>query len=133
MTENGIKTSDVAEKIGCSRGTVRRWLREDDIRLSKLKAIADAYGLNLEIQYDYPKENRYKSLLECLRDEKMEQLGESFLLLALYYTKTSQKRLAELLGVSRRTIYKWINQGDMTLKQVYQVAEVLGWEVRIGK
>lgn len=53
---NGVSKSEVAEKLGLQYTGVQRWFKVDDIAISYIFAIADAFGWKVKIRADLKKE-----------------------------------------------------------------------------
>lgn len=62
LAMNGIESKDVAEKLGLNYTGVNKWFKVDDIALSYVFSIADAYGFKFHITVK-PNKKRGKEIV----------------------------------------------------------------------
>jgi len=82
------------------------------------RAYTFASGSNIEPQ-DFPARiHNYQPELEqsnqkaTTRWPTLQQLQQSYVQQVLEHTKGNKQQTAQLLGITRRTLYRWLEQGD---------------------
>lgn len=139
MNQLGLSTTDVANALGQSRQSVCRWFTNDDCMISKVHAIAEHYGYELQMSFDQDYEKKGKSWV------KIEQIinygniiGEEFvphrltpLNIALARSGISKTQLASDLGLTWQNVSRWFKESvdDTSMKHIYEIAELYNWQI----
>lgn len=137
MNRLGLSTSDVAERVGLTKGAVIRWLKVDDTSLSKIDKLAESCGYEFQIYYSIPMPvDEHSDITIDPITPANENFGIhskrlAFLRRAMQIGGVTNQQLADDMSLSRNSIQHWIRQDDMTFRYIYQIARTYGWKVKI--
>lgn len=131
MTQMGLSTKTVAEAIGITPTGVRRWLQVDDMMVSNLYKVADAYGYDIKIKLvPLKKENTEDSGIEIqMGNRPTKRLG--FIDVAMKQSRVPRSELAARLGITPAGMRFWMHNDDTFMSWIYKVAEALDMKVAI--
>lgn len=125
---SGVNIQDLAKRIGITKTSIHHWFSCDDIRLSKLDAVATALGYDLQIcidrkPYQLGDENPAYFSFEQMRNMKLDRL--IFLKRAIKASGMTKVRFAEKIGLSKEAITYWYASDDITLRRLVACADIL--------
>ena len=76
MRQLGISKKDLASKLGVSRNTIFKWLKDPDLTYEKIKRIGDAIDYDFSMLFpDYPYVTRTKHLMLHVNEPESEYTG----------------------------------------------------------
>ena len=133
MEETGLTTASVAELVGISRQAVYYWFKKDNVRISMIYKLFEAYGYKIEFDLikDRPTEGEpAKVEMEVEREKKTGKKLE-FLASALKRYNIYREDISPKMGIGNTTIYYWLSHDDVFISYIYQLAEVAGLRVSI--
>lgn len=114
INELGMSKSEFAKKIGVLQPNVGRILESDNIKTDKLVEISNALGFNFFQLY---------SSNGC---EKTTLLNVKTVRQLVFDKGISEIDLASRLGITRSELAEIFDGGDLSLKLVEKMAEILG-------
>ena len=133
MEETGLTTASVAELVGISRQAVYYWFKKDNVRISMIYKLFEAYGYKIDFDLikDRPTEGEpAKVEMEVEREKKTGKKLE-FLASALKRYNIYREDISPKMGIGNTTIYYWLSHDDVFISYIYQLAEVAGLRVSI--
>lgn len=114
INELGISKSEFAKKIGVLQPNVGRILESDNIKTDKLVEISNALGYN------------FFQLYSSNGSEKTTLLNVKTVRQLVFDKGISEIDLASRLGITRSELAEIFDGGDLSLRLVEKMAEVLG-------
>lgn len=114
INELGMSKSEFAKKIGVLQPNVGRILESDNIKTDKLVEISNALGFN------------FFQLYSSNGSEKTTLLNVKIVRQLVFDKGISEIDLASKLGVTRSVLANIFDGGDLSLRLVEKMAEVLG-------
>lgn len=114
INELGMSKSEFAKKIGVLQPNVGRILESDNIKTDKLVEISNALGFNFFQLYS----SNGSEKTTLLNVKKVRQL--------VFDKGISEIDLASRLGITRSDLAEIFDGGDLSLRLVEKMAEVLG-------
>ncbi len=134
MEETGLTTATVAELVGISRQAVYYWFKRDDVRLSMIYKLFEAY--NYRIEFDFIKERSTegeaaKVEMEVEREPETSGKRLAFLASALKRYSIYREEVQPKMNVGTTTIYYWLSHDDVFISYMYKFAEVTGLKFSI--
>ena len=132
MRLSGVTTSKAAELMGLTRQSVWHWFDRDDMKLSQLHKFFElcGYELTFSLSREVPREKSFVVVNMSVTSPDMgKRLG--FLKMALERYDISRDRLADLLGVGRSTVARWMTADDCFISNICKSAELLGLKLTI--
>ena len=133
MEETGLTTASVAELVGISRQAVYYWFKKDNVRLSMIYKLFEAYGYKIEFDLikERPVEGETARVeMEVEREQKSGKRLE-FLASALKRYNIYREEISPKMGIGGTTIYYWLSHDDVFISYIYQLAEVAGLKLTI--
>ena len=134
MNQTGLTTGDIAKGVGLLRNSVTRWFMVDDTTLSRIITAADYYGYDFIISYTVPMreiEGTRLVIEKPARPIKTSGKRLDFIREAMKSAAITNEALAQKLNVIRNTVQLWFKKDDITISNIYKIAESYGWEVNI--
>lgn len=126
---NYLSTPMIAEKMGISRQSVYYWLKKDDMMISTIYALFDAYGMKIRFELKEPgvKESALKIPVSGATSKK-PNIG----FFEAYLKRNGLKRIqvAELLGVKKCTVDHWFQFDDCFFSYICKFAQLNGLEMK---
>ena len=95
----------------------------DDTTLSRIITAADYYGYDFIISYNVPMREIEGTRLVI---ERLDFIRE-----AMKSAAITNEALAQKLNVIRNTVQLWFKKDDITISNIYKIAENYGGEVNI--
>ena len=114
INELGMSKSEFAKKIGVLQPNVGRILESDNIKTDKLVEISNALGFN------------FFQLYGSNGSEKTTLLNVKIVRQLVFDKGISEIDLASKIGVTRSVLTNIFDGGDLSLRLVEKMAEVLG-------
>lgn len=114
INELGMSKSEFAKKIGVLQPNVGRILESDNIKTDKLVEISNALGFN------------FFQLYGSNGSEKTTLLNVKIVRQLVFDKGISEIDLASKIGVTRSVLANIFDGGDLSLRLVEKMAEVLG-------
>lgn len=114
INELGMSKSEFAKKIGVLQPNVGRILESDNIKTDKLVEISNALGFN------------FFQLYSSNGSEKTTLLNVKTIRQLVFDKGISEIDLASRLGITRSELAEIFDGGDLSLRLVEKMAEVLG-------
>ncbi len=114
INELGMSKSEFAKKIGVLQPNVGRILESDNIKTDKLVEISNALGFN------------FFQLYSSNGSEKTTLLNVKTVRQLVFDKGISEIDLASRLGITRSELAEIFDGGDLSLRLVEKMAEVLG-------
>ena len=106
----------------------------DDTTLSRIITAADYYGYDFIISYTVPMreiEGTRLVIEKPSRPIKAPGKRLDFIREAMKSAAITNEALAQKLNVIRNTVQLWFKKDDITISNIYKIAENYGWEVDI--
>ena len=133
MEETGLTTASVAELVGISRQAVYYWFKKDNVRISMIYKLFEAYGYKIEFDLikERPTEGEPARVeMEVERESKTGKRLE-FLASALKRYNIYREEISPKMGIGTTTIYYWLSHDAVFISYIYQLAEMAGLKVSI--
>lgn len=134
MAIMNIKTPDIAKAIGVTRQSVHHWLTSDNIKLSTLEKIFEAYGFDTVCSYDELSSSKnnitVKSPISYSFD-KLEPPRLRFLSHAIRELGTNNKEVSEMAGLSCSAVSGYLMHDDINLARLVDISSHLGLTLHI--
>lgn len=136
MRELTITTRDIADAMHYTRSAVTRWLSVDDMRLSKVMEIAEAFGYEFIITYTVPYASAHNTNLLIDRyavngEKSLAEKRMTFLRFAIAQANITASDVAAAVGLQRQGVQRWFRQDDVNVRYIYELAEAMNWKVNI--
>lgn len=136
MSELNLNTNDIANALGFGRSAVTRWLSIDDMKLSKVHQIAEAFGYEFILTYSVPRPSPHHVNLLIDRyavngDKSIAESKMSFLRFAMAQARVTISEVAEAVELHRMGVSRWFKMDDVNMHYIYTIAEAFGWEVNM--
>ncbi len=134
MNQTGLTTGGIAKGVGLVRNSVTRWFMVDDTTLSRIITAADYYGYDFIISYTVPVreiEGTRLVIEKPARPIKAPGKRLDFIREAMKSAAITNEALAQKQNVIRNTVQLWFKKDDITISNIYKIAEGYGWEVNI--
>lgn len=134
MEETGLTTAAIAEMLGISRQAVYYWFKKDEVRLSMIYKLFEAY--NYKIEFDFIKERSSEGEparveMEVERPKLPGDKKLEFLASALKRYNISREDVQPKMNIGTTTIYYWLSHDDVFISYMYKFAEVTGLKFAI--
>ena len=133
MEETGLTTASVAELVGISRQAVYYWFKKDNVRISMIYKLFEAYGYKIEFDLIKVRPTEGEPARVEMEVERESKTGKrlEFLASALKRYNIYREEISPKMGIGITTIYYWLSHDDVFISYIYQLAEVAGLKVSI--
>ena len=133
MEETGLTTASVAELVGISRQAVYYWFKKDDVKISMIYNLFEAYGYKIEFDLIKERAADGEPARVEMAVERKQTTGKrlEFLASALKRYNIYREDISPKMGIGNTTIYYWLSHDDVFISYIYQLAEVAGLKVSI--
>ena len=133
MEETGLTTASVAELVGISRQAVYYWLKKDDVKISMIYNLFEAYGYKIEFDLIKERAADGEPARVEMAVERKQTTGKrlEFLASALKRYNIYREDISPKMGIGNTTIYYWLSHDDVFISYIYQLAEVAGLRLSI--
>lgn len=125
-----LTLNEVARECGVSSTAMSSSFITGDMRLSFIRKIADRCGYELEFyltrdknEVEYPEKRMMPGEVTVYSEKIISNLA--FLLVALKRYEISISKFSQLVPCAPTTIYSWLNNDDMYISRLYQLAYFL--------
>lgn len=124
---NATRTSVAAITETRSEETaLRAMLRNDNMMLSRARAIIAKAGFKLNVRYVFPEENQNNTIIIIEGASPTDKNPNiRFLLEALEKKKMTFKKLSEDININQGTIWCWVKVDDIRISYLPLIAEKL--------
>lgn len=133
MEETGLTTASVAELVGISRQAVYYWFKKDDVKISMIYNLFEAYGYKIEFDLIKERAADGEPARVEMAVERKQTTGKrlEFLASALKRYNIYREDISPKMGIGNTTIYYWLSHDDVFISYIYQLAEVAGLRLSI--
>ena len=133
MEETGLTTASVAELVGISRQAVYYWFKKDNVRISMIYKLFEAYGYRIEFDLIKERPTEGEPAMVEMKVEREKKSGKKleFLASALKRYNINREEIQPKMGIGTTTIYYWLSHDDVFISYIYQLAEVARLKVSI--
>ena len=133
MEEAGLTTASVAELVGISRQAVYYWFKKDDVKISMIYNLFEAYGYNIEFDLIKERPSEGEPARVEMEVQRKQTTGKrlEFLASALKRYNIYREDISPKMGIGNTTIYYWLSHDDVFISYIYKLAEVAGLKVVI--
>ena len=133
MEETGLTTASVAELLGISRQAVYYWFKKDDVKISMIYNLFEAYGYKIEFDLIKERAADGEPARVEMAVERKQTTGKrlEFLASALKRYNIYREDISPKMGIGNTTIYYWLSHDDVFISYIYQLAEVAGLRLSI--
>ena len=133
MEETGLTTASIAELVGISRQAVYYWFKKDDVKISMIYNLFEAYGYKIEFDLIKERAADGEPARVEMAVERKQTTGKrlEFLASALKRYNIYREDISPKMGIGNTTIYYWLSHDDVFISYIYQLAEVAGLRLSI--
>ena len=133
MEETGLTTAAIAEMVGISRQAVYYWFKKDDVKISMIYNLFEAYGYKIEFDLIKERAADGEPARVEMAVERKQTTGKrlEFLASALKRYNIYREDISPKMGIGNTTIYYWLSHDDVFISYIYQLAEVAGLRLSI--
>lgn len=129
MEETGLTIANIAELVGLSRQAVYYWFKKDEVRLSLIYKLFEAYNYNIEFDFIRDRSTEGEPAKVEMEVERQKMPGGKrleFLASALKRYNIARDDVQPKMNVGTTTIYYWLSHDDVFISYMYKFAEVTG-------
>ncbi len=125
--ELNISLSHIAEKSDKKRQLMTYYMKKDDMMLDTAQEMFENIGYKLEFSFKKQVDTKYKLNIEISEQELNNQNRLAFIKKAFMKYRITSKDTAKKLKICPETIKYWFINDNVSIKYLYDIAEV--WDL----